>query len=112
MLCSKGLLYGESSKPWFVFYRHWAVALSSGVYITQRQVPKMALISTSLDGAVMLLDAPGMTTLKIPLHADGPQTSISKVKYVPTVFLDFCLMAITFRRHRKTLLGDQCPDFY
>ncbi|OWF37746.1 mitochondrial amidoxime-reducing component 1-like [Mizuhopecten yessoensis] len=61
--------------------RHWAVAASTGVYVTQRQIPKMALISTSLQGDTMLLDAPGMSSLIIPIHPkQGPKTWVSKIK--------------------------------
>ncbi|XP_060079587.1 mitochondrial amidoxime-reducing component 1-like [Ylistrum balloti] len=61
--------------------RHWAVAASNGVYVTQRQIPKMALISTSLQEDNMLLDAPGMPTLNIPINPkQGPKTWVSKIK--------------------------------
>lgn len=61
--------------------RHWAVAASNGVYVTQRQIPRMALISTSLNGDTMLLDAPGMPTLNIPVNPkQGPKTWVSKIK--------------------------------
>jgi len=36
-------------------------------FITQRQIPKMALIKPSFEGASLILNAPGMDPLKIPL---------------------------------------------
>ncbi|XP_005104806.1 mitochondrial amidoxime-reducing component 1 [Aplysia californica] len=59
--------------------RQWAVSTADGVYLTQRQVPKMALIEPVLDGDNIMLKAPGMEP--ISLQADPPVTdsNISKV---------------------------------
>ena len=47
--------------------RHWVVVRSNGDFVTQRQLPKMALIQTEVRGATMALNAPGMPPLTIPL---------------------------------------------
>ncbi|XP_041351133.1 uncharacterized protein LOC121370098 [Gigantopelta aegis] len=62
-----------------VFDRHWTVSTRNGVYLTQRQEPKMALIETSLQENTMLLDAPGMKTIRIPIDPPLDKSKMSKV---------------------------------
>ncbi|KAK6181651.1 hypothetical protein SNE40_009466 [Patella caerulea] len=72
--CTKvGLEHGS------VTDRHWTVSTSNGVYLTQRQEPKMALIKTSLHGDMMHLDAPGMRTCRIPIKPKLNKSQLSKV---------------------------------
>ncbi|WP_250471405.1 MOSC N-terminal beta barrel domain-containing protein [Caballeronia sp. GAFFF1] len=47
--------------------RHWMVTDASGGMLTQRTYPRMALIRTAFDGGDLVLDAPGMPTLRTPL---------------------------------------------
>ncbi|XP_071080529.1 mitochondrial amidoxime-reducing component 1-like [Haliotis cracherodii] len=59
--------------------RHWTVADEAGMYLTQRQVPSMALIEPSIHGDIMHLNAPGMSTLKVPMNPEVTPTMVKKV---------------------------------
>ncbi|WP_244848014.1 MOSC domain-containing protein [Caballeronia sp. SL2Y3] len=51
------------------FDRNWMVTDASGGMLTQRTHPRMALIRTAFDGGDLVIDAPGMPTLRTPLDA-------------------------------------------
>jgi len=51
--------------------RRWMVVDESGVFISQRDLTKLALISTSLGETTLSLDAPGRPPLSLPLVPDG-----------------------------------------
>jgi uncharacterized protein len=51
--------------------RNWMVTDPSGGMLTQRTLPRMALIRTAFEGGDLLIDAPGMPTLRTPLNADA-----------------------------------------
>ncbi|SAL05652.1 MOSC domain-containing protein [Caballeronia calidae] len=51
--------------------RHWMVTDPAGGMFTQRTHPRMALIKTAFDGDDLVIDAPGMPTLRTPLHAEA-----------------------------------------
>ena len=51
----------------FEFDRAWMVVDPAGVLVTQRQVPRMALIQPTLKTAEMVLRAPGMLALHVAL---------------------------------------------
>ncbi|KXV13155.1 Fe-S protein [Caballeronia megalochromosomata] len=51
--------------------RHWMVTDPSGGMFTQRAHPRMALIRTASDGDDLVIDAPGMPTLRTPLRAEA-----------------------------------------
>lgn len=57
--------------------RHWMVTRPNGDFLTQRQEPKMALIATSIHDNMIYLDAPGMTTLKLP---KSPKVNKSNIR--------------------------------
>ena len=46
--------------------RRWMVVDPSGRFLTQREFPRMALVSPSLAGDALMLDAPGMPMLPVP----------------------------------------------
>jgi uncharacterized protein YcbX len=50
--------------------RRWLV-LSGKQFLTQRQLPAMALVVPTLTSSHLRLDAPGMATLEIPLDGSG-----------------------------------------
>jgi uncharacterized protein YcbX len=56
MLGSRGLLHD----------REWMVVDASGMFITQREIPHMALITPALDSGGMTVNAPSMPTLRVP----------------------------------------------
>jgi len=67
VLCtSSGVQYDNT-----VLDRHFMVADSTGKFVSQRRYPKMALIKTSISDCELLLDAPDMDTLKLPLSLNG-----------------------------------------
>ena len=51
----------------FLYDRHWMVIKPNGGFITQRQCPQMVLISTQLTPHALILSAPAMEPLSIPL---------------------------------------------
>ncbi|KAL3874897.1 hypothetical protein ACJMK2_037851 [Sinanodonta woodiana] len=75
--CSKyGLKYQT------VTDRHWMVTTNDGTYITLRQYPQMALITASLHGDQLVLSAPGMQKIDIPILTAQPQLSEAGIKNV------------------------------
>ncbi|MEO0564089.1 MAG: MOSC N-terminal beta barrel domain-containing protein [Chloroflexota bacterium] len=50
--------------------RHWVLAEPDGMFITQREYPKMALIQPEIVEDAMIVRAPGMSELRIPLKRD------------------------------------------
>jgi uncharacterized protein YcbX len=55
MLGSRGLLHD----------REWMVVDAGGTFITQREIPRMALITPAPDSIGMTVNAPGMPTLRV-----------------------------------------------
>ena len=50
-----------------VYDRRWMVVDDSGKFMTQRSIPRMALINTELVGQTLTLNAPRMSELSLPL---------------------------------------------
>lgn len=48
--------------------RRWMLVDCEGRFLSQRRLPRMALISVSLAAEALLLEAPGMSTLALPLQ--------------------------------------------
>jgi len=51
--------------------REWVVVDEEGNFVSQREYPKMALIETRLTPTSLLLKAPGMLLLDVPLDSEG-----------------------------------------
>jgi len=51
--------------------REWVIADAEGEFLSQRELPKMALIETRLTASSLLLKAPGMLLLDIPYASEG-----------------------------------------
>lgn len=51
--------------------REWVVVDGHGEFLSQRELPKMALIETRLDSTALRLKAPGMLALEVPLASEG-----------------------------------------
>lgn len=51
--------------------REWVIVDAEGEFLSQRELPQMALIETRLDSAALRLKAPGMLTLEVPLAGEG-----------------------------------------
>lgn len=51
--------------------RHWMVVDADGLFVSQRECARMALIRPQLEADALLLNAPGMPELRVPLQASG-----------------------------------------
>lgn len=51
--------------------RRWMLVDPDGVFISQREAPRMALIDVRLRSDALLVEAPGMEPLRIPFDAGG-----------------------------------------
>jgi uncharacterized protein YcbX len=51
--------------------RRWMVVDSDGVFLSQRSLPRMALLSPRLEDDALNLDAPDMSTLRLPTEWEG-----------------------------------------
>ncbi len=51
--------------------REWTIVDAEGEFLSQREYPKMALISASFTPASLLLKAPGMLLLEVPFDSEG-----------------------------------------
>jgi uncharacterized protein len=51
--------------------REWVVVDEDGEFVSQRELPKMALIQTRLTGDSLRLRAPGMLPLDVPFESEG-----------------------------------------
>jgi uncharacterized protein YcbX len=57
--------------------REWMVVNERGQFLTQREHPRMALITPQVDAGALHVDAPGAATLVLALDApDGPQLPV------------------------------------
>ena len=52
--------------------RRWMLTDPNGKFLTQREFPRLALVSPSVEADCLLLAGLGMTTLRVPLRTDGP----------------------------------------
>jgi uncharacterized protein YcbX len=51
--------------------REWVVVDDEGEFLSQRELPRMALVETRLTSSALQLAAPGMLTLEIPFESEG-----------------------------------------
>ena len=51
--------------------REWVVVDGEGEFLSQRELPRMALVETRLTASALRLAAPGMLTLEIPFESEG-----------------------------------------
>jgi uncharacterized protein YcbX len=56
--------------------RAWMVVDEQGFFVTQRSLPRMALVRPELRVHDMLLRAPGMPDLAVPLEVAGPELQV------------------------------------
>ena len=57
--------------------REWMIVDASGHFITQRELPRLALITTALSDLALQLSAPGLPALAIEFDLDGPRRSVT-----------------------------------
>jgi uncharacterized protein YcbX len=63
--------------------RRFMLVDEDGTFLTQRQLPRMACIEVGLETEGLAVDAPRMSTLRVPLHPRGDERMV-------TVFSDRC----------------------
>lgn len=63
--------------------RQWLIVKPNGQFVTQREIPRLALIGTALTSTDLQITSPDAGTLNIPLAAEGPSTEV-------TVWKDRC----------------------
>ena len=77
--------------------RRWMVVGESGLFLSQRSHPRLALVVPSIGDGMLQIDAPGMPTLETPLQPhDTVTTSV-------TVWRDTCA---------GTWLGDRAAEWF
>jgi uncharacterized protein YcbX len=57
----------EVAERGFACDRRWMITDDSGTFVTQREVPRLALVRTEIGAASLRLDAPGAGEVEIPL---------------------------------------------
>jgi uncharacterized protein YcbX len=57
--------------------RHWMLVRPTGRFVTQRELPRMALIATALDDRALMLAAPGMEPLSVSRTQSGDATAVT-----------------------------------
>jgi hypothetical protein len=56
--------------------REWMVVDAAGSFVTQRELPKMALVQTALKGSELVLRAPGMLVLHVAVDRIESRTEV------------------------------------
>lgn len=56
--------------------RRWMVVDEEGIFISQREIPKMAVIRVAFEGEHLVLSAPGAERLEVPLNLQGPRRRV------------------------------------
>jgi uncharacterized protein YcbX len=56
--------------------REWMLVTREGQFLTQREYPRMALVTPRIDGDALEVSAPGMPPLRLPLANDAGAPSI------------------------------------
>ena len=57
----------------FEFDREWMIVEPDGEFVTQRELPRLALIATRLGATALQLEAPGMPALQVALDPAAPR---------------------------------------
>lgn len=57
--------------------RHWMLVRPNGRFVTQRELPRLALVRTAVDEAGVTLTAPGMAPLRVPRAGTGERLGIT-----------------------------------
>jgi len=56
--------------------REWMLVTLDGLFLTQREVPRMAVVNPRIEGAGLIAEAPGMPPLHLPLAHDAAAPTI------------------------------------
>jgi uncharacterized protein YcbX len=61
--------------------RHWMLVRPTGRFVTQRELPRMALIEARADAASLFVDAPGTSPLIVSRQASGAARAVTVWKF-------------------------------
>lgn len=61
--------------------RHWMMVRPNGRFVSQRELPRMALIETAVDAGGLTLKAPGVPALSVPRTAPGQGLDVTVWKF-------------------------------
>jgi uncharacterized protein YcbX len=61
--------------------RHWMLVRPNGRFVTQRELPRLALVATHLSAVSLTLSAPGMAACEIPRGFDGTVRDVTVWKF-------------------------------
>jgi uncharacterized protein YcbX len=61
--------------------RHWMLVRPNGRFVTQRELPRLALVGTSVTPDLLQLSAPGMTPLSVARDVSGASLAIVVWKF-------------------------------
>ena len=75
----RGIALGEAqlTERGIAHDREWMIVDAADRFITQREMPRLALIKTALSGTTLQLDAPGRPALAIEFDRDGARRSVT-----------------------------------
>jgi uncharacterized protein len=59
--------------------RHWMVVSDSGRWLTQRELPRLALVVPALNGVALTLEAPGMSPLRLSRDYEGAALQVTVI---------------------------------
>ena len=59
--------------------RRWMLADETGCFMSQRRFPRMALIRVRIELDGLVVDAPGMPSLEVPLQPPGGRLMLTRV---------------------------------
>jgi uncharacterized protein YcbX len=102
--------------------RRWMVVDSTGMFLTQRDYPRMALISPSVSGTTLSINAPHMSTLELPLNpgkAVSTRVTVWRDSFSATWvgqkaaewFTDFLGLACSLVHMSEDVVRPTNPDF-
>lgn len=61
--------------------RHWMLVRPNGRFVTQRELPRLALVGTEVDASALTLTAPGMPAFAVPREAGGESRAVTVWKF-------------------------------
>ena len=61
--------------------RHWMLVRPNGRFVTQRELPRMALVTTALNAAGLTLNAPGMPAVEVSRQGGGESRAVTVWKF-------------------------------
>lgn len=91
--------------PGLRYDRRWMLIDEAGSFMSQRRFPRMALISVRFSSGYLLVDAPGMSTLGVPLRPEAERCVRVRVFEDPT---EGALVGEEADRWFAELLGVSC----